>query len=122
MRSGNRKAAGEEPLGQPEIASCRLWVRNGNPQGEHSKSAFLPKAEVRPYIASCRLRARSRRQRFAERYLAFAKGFATARACSMKSCATGLNVRFFNVMIPTGPVRTGNSTGSTLNDMRLWLN
>lgn len=41
------------------------------------------------------------RQRFSEHYLAFAKGFATARACSMKSCATGLSVRFFNVMIPT---------------------
>jgi hypothetical protein len=25
---------------------------------------------------------------------------ATVRACSMKSCATGLNARFFKVMIP----------------------
>jgi len=52
----------------------------------------------------------------------FTNGFVTSRACSMKSRATGLSVRFFNVMIPTGPGRTGNSIGSTLNDMRCGLN
>jgi hypothetical protein len=38
----------------------------------------------------------------------------TSRAHSMKRSTTGLNVRFFNVMIPTGVVRSGRSTGSTL--------
>jgi hypothetical protein len=29
-------------------------------------------------------------------------GFATSRAQSMKSCATGVSVRFFSVMMPSG--------------------
>src|SRR6266852_4642751 len=37
--------------------------------------------------------------------------FATVRAQSMKSCATGPSVRFFNVKIPTGLVAVGKSTG-----------
>ena len=32
----------------------------------------------------------------------FAKGFTILRALSIKSCATGFGVRFFNVTIPTG--------------------
>jgi hypothetical protein len=38
---------------------CRLRVRSGNPQSEHSESAFPPKADVRADIASCRLWATS---------------------------------------------------------------
>ena len=34
-------------------------------------------------------------------HLVFANGFATSRAQSMKSCATGLSVLFFKVTIPT---------------------
>jgi hypothetical protein len=31
-----------------------------------------------------------------------ANGFANSRAQSMKSCAAGVSVRFFNVTMPTG--------------------
>ena len=41
-------------------------------------------------------------------------GFATSRAQSMKSCATGVRVRFFNVMIPTPPAFLAKSIGRTL--------
>ena len=44
----------------------------------------------------------------------FASGFATSRAQSMKSCATGLSVRFFRVTIPFGTRAIGSSTGKTL--------
>jgi hypothetical protein len=36
------------------------------------------------------------------RYFSFASGFTTSRAHSMKSFASGLRVRFFKRMIPTG--------------------
>ena len=32
----------------------------------------------------------------------------------MKSCTTGLGVRFFSVTIPIGPLAIGNSTGNFL--------
>jgi hypothetical protein len=41
----------------------------------------------------------------------FASGFATSRACSMKSFATGLSVRFFRVTIPFGTRAIGSSMG-----------
>src|SRR5262249_50158978 len=44
----------------------------------------------------------------------FAIGFATSRAKSMKICATGVRVRFFNVMIPTDPRVVGKSIGRAL--------
>ncbi len=43
-----------------------------------------------------------------------ASGLATSRACSMKSCAAGLSVRFFRVMITFGTGATGSSMGKTL--------
>src|SRR5262245_22131038 len=52
----------------------------------------------------------------------FARSFAISRAWSMKNFATGLGVLFFKVIMPTGVSRTGNSTGSTLNDIRSALN
>src|SRR5690348_17247867 len=48
-----------------------------------------------------------------------ARGFETSRAVSMKSRATGLSVRFFSVMIPTGTAAYGSSTGKTLIPERL---
>ena len=44
--------------------------------------------------------------------------FATSRAQSMNSFATGLTVRFFTVMTPTGNGGMGNSTGKILNGGR----
>src|ERR1700730_16256894 len=44
-----------------------------------------------------------------------------SRAESTKSCATGLIVRFFKVMIPTGQGGTGSSTGTLLNGGRFVL-
>src|SRR5882757_1378993 len=44
----------------------------------------------------------------------FASGFATSRACSMKSVATGLSVRFFRVMTPIGVSAIRGSTGKAL--------
>src|SRR6516165_8274839 len=40
--------------------------------------------------------------------------FATSRAQAMKSCATGVNVRFFNAKIPTTPPFAVRSIGRTL--------
>ena len=48
------------------------------------------------------------------RFLRPASGFATSRAQSMKSCATGLGVRFFSMIIPIGALAIGNSTGNFL--------
>jgi hypothetical protein len=45
----------------------------------------------------------------------FASGFATSRAVSTKSCATGLSVRFFRVTIPFGKRAFVSSTGRTLS-------
>ena len=39
--------------------------------------------------------------------------------CSMKSCATGLSVRFFSVTMPIGTRAAGSSTGKTLISARL---
>ena len=44
----------------------------------------------------------------------FASGFATSRAQSMKSCVTGLSVRFFRVTLPFARRAIGSSTGKTL--------
>ena len=41
----------------------------------------------------------------------FARGFATSRASSMKSCATGLSLRVFRVMMPTGTAAIDMATG-----------
>ena len=49
----------------------------------------------------------------------FARGFATSRAYSMKSRATGLSVRFFRVTMPIGTCAIGRSTGKTLISGRL---
>src|SRR5262245_55780464 len=43
-----------------------------------------------------------------------ASGFATARACSMKSCATGLSVRFLSVTMPNGRRAIDSLMGKTL--------
>ena len=47
-------------------------------------------------------------------HLLFLKGFATSRALSMKSRATGLSARFLTVMIVTGRRGFGIATGNTL--------
>ena len=48
-------------------------------------------------------------------YFPSARGLATSRAQSRKSCATGFSVRFLRVTIPTGRGLIGNSIGSTLS-------
>jgi Recombination endonuclease VII len=48
-----------------------------------------------------------------------ARGFETSRAVSMKSCAMGLTVRFFRVIIPTGTLAYRSLTGKTLIPGRL---
>src|SRR3979490_3462035 len=49
----------------------------------------------------------------------FDSGFAISRACSMKSFATGLSVRFFRVTMLLRTRAIGSSTGKTLNSGRL---
>src|SRR5262249_25582896 len=51
----------------------------------------------------------------------FAKDFVRLRAQSMKSCATGLIIRFFKVMMAIGPGRIGRSTGTAFRPKRLPL-
>jgi hypothetical protein len=48
-------------------------------------------------------------------YLRGASGFAISRAWSMKSCATGLSVRFFNRRMPKRDGGIVKLTGSTLS-------
>src|SRR5271169_5009515 len=48
----------------------------------------------------------------------FARGLATSRAQSIKSCAEGLSARFFSVATPIGPI-VGSSIGSALMDRGL---
>src|SRR6187402_2257613 len=52
-------------------------------------------------------------------FLYFARGFATSRACSMNSCATGLSARLFRVTIPIGTGAIGSLTGKVLISGRL---
>ena len=47
-------------------------------------------------------------------HFCFAKGFATSRAQSMKSFATGLSARVFGTTIPFGRRAIGSSTGNAL--------
>src|SRR5436189_3983899 len=49
-----------------------------------------------------------------DRYFLLAKGFTTSRTPSIMSRTTGVSVRFFNVMIPTGNGGIGRSTGRTV--------
>src|SRR5262249_39066589 len=49
----------------------------------------------------------------------FAGVFATSRAQSMKSCATGLSARVFRVTIPFGTRAFGRRTGKTLISERM---
>ena len=51
----------------------------------------------------------------------FANGVASFRAQSMKSCVTGLMIRFFKVTILMGPGWTRKSTGRAFNPRRLPL-
>src|SRR5438132_461915 len=53
--------------------------------------------------------------RFAEHYLAFARGLATSRTQPMNVCTTGLTILPFNVTIPTDHGRIGNSIGKIFN-------
>src|SRR6266853_5856998 len=56
--------------------------------------------------------------RHGDYHFPFPSGFATLRAASTKSCATGLSVRFFSVTIPLGTRAIGSSTGKTLSSGR----
>src|SRR5436309_15735662 len=49
----------------------------------------------------------------------FTNGFATSRAVSMKSCATGLSTRFFSVMISARPCVRDCLTGKILSSVRV---
>ena len=71
--------------------------------------------------ASCRPGASLQRRGFAHRirtsnYLALASGFVIARAVSTNNSASGLSVRFFNVMIAIVPRALANSTGNALSE------
>src|SRR5260370_20157015 len=52
-------------------------------------------------------------------HFCFAGVFATSRAQSMKSCATGLSVRVFRVTTPFGTRAIGRRTGKTLISERM---
>src|SRR5262245_50069027 len=80
-------------------------------QSEHYESAYPPDSRHSSGHRSAPLRARSRPGIY---HFLRARGFETSRAVSMKSCATGLSVRFFRVMIPIGTRAYCNSTGKTL--------
>src|SRR5256885_17146270 len=54
----------------------------------------------------------------ADGFLAFVRGFVVARIRAAKSCARGLRVLVFNVMIPTDRRVPGRTKGSALRDGR----
>ena len=51
--------------------------------------------------------------------LNLSNGSASSRAISMNNLTVGLRVRFFSVMIPTGPASAGNLTGRILTTSRI---
>src|SRR5665811_2335729 len=55
-----------------------------------------------------------------DRYLRRTSDFATSRALSIKSCVTGLSVRYFSVTIPLGTRAIGSSTGRTFSS-KCWV-
>src|SRR5262249_51377080 len=57
----------------------------------------------------------NRTQPTRRRVLGAASGFATSRAHAIKSCANGLSMRFFNVMIPTVRKMLNELIGNTLS-------
>src|SRR5262245_58520894 len=65
--------------------------------------------------ATVRLGVSWARNRYGVYVLVFANDLVASRANSMKSCTTGLSVRFFRVMIPAGQAGIGKLTGRTLS-------
>jgi hypothetical protein len=67
-----------------------------------SSMASQPVPSLRGMSGSRNYARHNRSQPARSRLPGAASGFATSRVCSMKSCATGLVVRFFKVMNPSG--------------------
>src|SRR5262245_32134044 len=94
---------------------CRLLALSGHAvakrlcplSGTKRTFGFLPEA-----VGPCDCR-RLRRVTFAAVYFRSAKGWVISRALSMKSCATGLRVRFLRVTTLVDDRGIGSSTGNT---------
>ena len=72
------------------VPMSAYWGQSGRDLLVLSSGEFDPKATYR------------RAETFSFNSYRFINGFATCRALSIKSLVTGLSVRFFKVMIPTG--------------------
>ena len=87
--------------------------------GQKEPPTLVTRAAGSPQKAApldgCRRASRTSTMFETHSYPRRASGFASWRALPMKSCATGLIVRFLTVMIPTGNDGVGNSTGKILS-------
>jgi hypothetical protein len=122
------------------LYQCRIGTLKELVPSSHSKSRIIEKSSSRDLPRDCRPstkipqssspggRALDRQppkcRNFREYpnppfpYRSSANALANSLAQSMKSCATGLTVRFFKVTIPTGTGWNGISTDSAFNPKR----
>src|SRR5262245_9938378 len=94
--------------------------------GHERRMDSMKRASAFPSTADVSLRCREPTLRANKRCdiydFVFASGLATSRAHFMKSCASGLSVRFLSVTTPAGTGGIGNFTGRALRRKRLPLN
>ena len=111
--SGERKRSVAEWPKPPRLSSTLLFSTGAKP--------LSPVRNVRYGPDSDRLFRRRKMTLWAHPdidYCFSANCFATSRACSIKSCATGLSIRFLRLNTPIGTGGSGSATGNTLNGSR----
>src|SRR5262249_47264470 len=111
-RAGRRAARGRPVLRRDQDRAPARWRALGRGGRQHH-GAPSGRVAVRRELSVER-----REDYVATAIFSFANGFTTSRAQSMKSWVTGLSVRFFKVMIPTGHGGMGTFTGRTLSGGR----
>ena len=113
--------------GRVKITAAHLSITDHQtPFQVNKKGGKLPSFQGRLVEDLRRGRCRGHFSSFRLNHAAYRRGgrfndCPISRAESTKSCATGLIVRFFKVMIPTGQGGTGSSTGTILNGGRFVL-
>src|SRR5712671_2361750 len=92
-----------------------VWVKSRRFGRTVTAAAYPQRPDLSDQASAIPSRATTRHGDY---HFPFPGGFATLRAASTKSCATGLSVRFFSVTIPLGTRAIGSSTGKTLSSGR----
>jgi hypothetical protein len=99
------------------FASCRHVAAHAlgsnGPRTTHAPQQTAPWFDLQMSRGKLSMNADDDYENFTVAFL-LASGFATSRAQSIKSCATGVRVRFFKVTIPANPWNFAMSMGKTL--------